>query len=52
MLACTCACSGVALPLTIVLGTLLAIALAGGSVWLALLVGAALARPTPHWARA
>jgi NhaP-type Na+/H+ or K+/H+ antiporter len=35
---------GVALPLTIGLGTLLALALAGGgSIWLALLVGAALA---------
>jgi NhaP-type Na+/H+ or K+/H+ antiporter len=34
---------GVALPLTIGLGTLLALALAGTSIWLALLVGAALA---------
>ena len=34
---------GVALPLTIALGTLLALALVGGSIWLALLVGAALA---------
>ena len=34
---------GVALPLTIGLGTLLALALTGGSIWLALLVGAALA---------
>jgi len=34
---------GGALPLTIALGTLLALALAGGSIWLALLVGAALA---------
>jgi NhaP-type Na+/H+ or K+/H+ antiporter len=34
---------GVALPLTIGLGTLLALALAGGSIWLALLVGAGLA---------
>ena len=34
---------GVALPLTIGLGTLLALALAGGSIWPALLVGAALA---------
>ena len=34
---------GVALPLTIALGTLLALAFAGGSIWLALLVGAALA---------
>ena len=34
---------GVALPLAIALETLLALALAGGSVWLALLVGAALA---------
>jgi sodium/hydrogen antiporter len=34
---------GLALPLTIALGTLLALALAGGSIWLALLVGAALA---------
>ena len=34
---------GVALPLTIGLGTLLALWLAGGSIWLALLVGAALA---------
>jgi sodium/hydrogen antiporter len=34
---------GIALPLTIGLGTLLAFALAGGSIWLALLVGAALA---------
>jgi NhaP-type Na+/H+ and K+/H+ antiporter len=34
---------GVALPLTIGLGTLLALALSGGSIWLALLVGAALA---------
>jgi hypothetical protein len=31
---------------------LLALVLAGGSVWLTLLIGAALARPTPHWARA
>jgi hypothetical protein len=43
---------GVALPLTIALGTLLALVLAGGSVWLTLLIEAALARPTPHWARA
>jgi hypothetical protein len=43
---------GVALPLTIALGTLLALVLAGGSVWLTLLIGAALARPTPHWVRA
>jgi hypothetical protein len=43
---------GVALPLTIALGTLLALVLAGGSVWLTLLIGAALARPTLHWARA
>jgi len=34
---------GVALPLTIALGTVLALALAGTSIWLALLVGAALA---------
>ena len=34
---------GVALPLTIGLGTLLALALTGTSIWLALLVGAALA---------
>jgi sodium/hydrogen antiporter len=34
---------GVALPLTIGLGTLLALALAGTNIWLALLVGAALA---------
>jgi sodium/hydrogen antiporter len=34
---------GVALPLTIALGTVLALALAGTGVWLALLVGAALA---------
>jgi len=34
---------GVALPLTIGLGTLLALVMAGGSIWLALLVGAALA---------
>ena len=34
---------GVALPLTIGLGTVLALALAGGSIWLALLIGAALA---------
>ena len=34
---------GVALPLTIGLGTLLAFALAGTGIWLALLVGAALA---------
>ena len=34
---------GVALPLTTGLGTLLALALGGGSLWLALLVGAALA---------
>jgi sodium/hydrogen antiporter len=34
---------GVALPLTITLGTLLALALAGTNIWLALLVGAALA---------
>jgi sodium/hydrogen antiporter len=34
---------GVALPLTIGLGTVLALALAGTSIWLALLVGAALA---------
>jgi NhaP-type Na+/H+ or K+/H+ antiporter len=34
---------GVALPLTIGLGALLALALAGTSIWLALLVGAALA---------
>lgn len=34
---------GVALPLTIGLGTLLAFALTGSSIWLALLVGAALA---------
>jgi NhaP-type Na+/H+ or K+/H+ antiporter len=34
---------GVALPLTIGLGTLLALTLAGTSIWLALLVGAALA---------
>jgi NhaP-type Na+/H+ or K+/H+ antiporter len=34
---------GVALPLTIGLGTLLALALAGTGIWLALLVGAALA---------
>jgi NhaP-type Na+/H+ or K+/H+ antiporter len=34
---------GVALPLTIGLGTLLALALAGSGIWLALLVGAALA---------
>ena len=34
---------GVALPLTIALGTLLALALTGTSIWLALLVGAALA---------
>ena len=34
---------GVALPLTIGLGTVLALALAGTNIWLALLVGAALA---------
>ena len=34
---------GVALPLTIALGTVLALGLAGTSIWLALLVGAALA---------
>ncbi len=34
---------GVALPLTIALGTVLALALMGTSIWLALLVGAALA---------
>jgi sodium/hydrogen antiporter len=34
---------GVALPLTIALGTVLALALAGTGIWLALLVGAALA---------
>jgi len=34
---------GVALPLTIALGTVLALALTGTSIWLALLVGAALA---------
>jgi sodium/hydrogen antiporter len=34
---------GVALPLTIALGTMLALALAGTGIWLALLVGAALA---------
>ena len=34
---------GIALPVTIGLGTLLALALAGTSIWLALLVGAALA---------
>ena len=34
---------GVALPLTIALGTLLALALTRGSIWLTLLVGAALA---------
>jgi NhaP-type Na+/H+ or K+/H+ antiporter len=34
---------GVALPLTIALGTVLALALMGSSIWLALLVGAALA---------
>jgi NhaP-type Na+/H+ or K+/H+ antiporter len=34
---------GVALPLTIGLGTVLALALTGGSIWLALLIGAALA---------
>jgi sodium/hydrogen antiporter len=34
---------GVALPLTIGLGTLLALALTGTSIWLALLIGAALA---------
>jgi NhaP-type Na+/H+ or K+/H+ antiporter len=34
---------GLALPLTIALGTVLALALAGTSIWLALLVGAALA---------
>ena len=44
MRACTPGCSGWGLPLTIGLGTLLALALFGGmSVWLALLVGAALA---------
>jgi hypothetical protein len=37
---------------TLALGTLLALVLAGGSVWLTLLIGAALARPTPHWVRA
>ena len=34
---------GVALPLTIALGTVLALVLLGGGIWLALLVGAALA---------
>jgi len=34
---------GVALPLTIALGTVLALALTGTSIWLALLIGAALA---------
>jgi NhaP-type Na+/H+ or K+/H+ antiporter len=34
---------GVALPLTIGLGTVLALVLTGGSIWLALLIGAALA---------
>ena len=44
---------GVGLPLTIGLGTLLALALFGGmSIWLALLVGAALAPTDAPWARA
>ena len=44
---------GAALPLTIGLGTLLALALVNGaSIWLALLVGAALAPTDPHLARA
>ena len=42
--ACACGCSGIGLPLTIGLGTLLAFALRRrASIWLALLVGAALA---------
>ena len=45
---------GIGLPLTIGLGTVLALALFPGmNIWLALLVGAALApAPTPRWARA
>ena len=44
MQACTCDCSGAALPVTIGLGTLLAFALdSSAGIWLALLVGAALA---------
>jgi sodium/hydrogen antiporter len=34
---------GIGLPLTIALGTLLALALVSGNIWLALLTGAALA---------